>query len=174
MANAFATFAVGQSLVNFLKSAHAAQQEITQPFDVRLISSGELAGSAEPARNALTLFLYRITQSAEVRSSTIPGSRIGATPPLALELHYLLTAWADDALMEQTVLTWAMRELQLHPVFDSSALSSQAKWAASDTVQIVPAELSDDDMLRIWSSLSPKYRLSVAYIARVVRIDTVR
>jgi Pvc16 N-terminal domain len=174
MANAFATYAVSQSVVNFLKNAYAAQREITQPFDFRLISSGELAGSAEPARNALTLFLYRITQRAEARNPAIPGNRIGAIPPLALDLHYLLTAWADDALMEQTMLTWAIREIQLHPIFDSSTLSSQAKWAASDAVQIVPAELSDDEMSRIWGSLSPRYRLSVAYIARVVRIDTIR
>ena len=67
-----------------------------------------------------------------------------------------------------------MREIHLHPVFDSSTLSSQAKWATSDVVQLVQSELSGDDMSRIWEILSPKYRLSVAYIARVVRIDTIR
>ena len=39
MANAFATYSVGKSLVSFLKNAYAAQKVIAQPFDVRLISS---------------------------------------------------------------------------------------------------------------------------------------
>ena len=33
------------------------------------------------------------------------------------------------------------------------------------------ADLSLEDILRIWDALGPKYRLSIAYIARVVRID---
>ena len=103
MASAFATHSVGQSLVNFLKKAYAAQQEITQPFEFRLISSGELAKS-EP-RNTLTLFLYRVAQNAEVRNTRTMGGRSSAPAPLAMDLYYLLTAWADDALMEQTVLT---------------------------------------------------------------------
>ncbi len=123
MANSLATYSVGNSLVSYLKKAYAAQQEITQPFDFRLISSGEFADSTEPSRNTLTLFLYRITQSADLRGPVVPGGRNVAPPPLALELHYLVTAWADDARMEQTVLTWAMRALQMNPVLDSSSLT---------------------------------------------------
>jgi Pvc16 N-terminal domain len=174
MANALAPHSVGNSLVSYLKKAYAAQKVIDQAFDFRLISSGELAGSAEPARNTLTLFLYRITQAAETRSPTTPAGHGAAPAPLALELHYLLTAWADDALMEQSVLTWAMREIQMHPVLDSSTLSADGGWAASDVVQIVAEELSLDEMARIWSSLSPKHRLSVGYVVRVVRVDSLR
>ncbi len=174
MANALAIHSVGNSLVTYLKKAYAAQREIRQPFDFHLISSGELAGSAEPARNTLTLFLYRLTQATEPRSPTTPGGHGAAPAPLGLELHYLLTAWADDALMEQSVLTWAMREIQMRPVLDSSTLSADAGWGASEVVQVVAAELSLEDMSRIWDSLSPKYRLSVAYVARVVHVDTLR
>jgi uncharacterized protein DUF4255 len=174
MANALATYSVGKSLMNFLKNTYAAQREINQPFDFRLISSGELAESAEPARNSLTLFLYRIAQSADLRNTATPASRTAALPPLAVELHYLLTAWADEALAEQTVLTWAMQQIHLRPVLDSSLLSKEANWNPSDVVQIVPEELNNQDMSRIWSGLSPKYRLSVAYVARVVRVDTLR
>lgn len=174
MANSLATYSVGNSLVSYLRKAYAAQRDITQPFDFRLISSGEFADSTEPSRNTLTLFLYRITQSSELRSPATPEGRNVAPPALALELHYLLTAWADDARMEQTMLTWAMRAIQMHPVLDSSILSADAGWSASDTVQIVAEELSLDDMSRIWDSLSPKYRMSVAYVARVVHVDALR
>jgi hypothetical protein len=38
-------------------------------------------------------------------------------------------------------------------------------------VQLIPEELSTSDMMRIWDTLQPKYRLSLGYVARVVRID---
>ena len=173
MANSFATHSVGASLVNSLKSAFAAQREIRQGFEFRLVSAGELADSTEPFRNRLTLFLYRITPAAEARNPNPPDRPANGPPALALELHYLMTAWADDARMEQSVLTWAMREMQLRPVLDGASLTAEAQWAASDVVQIIPAELSVEEMARIWDGLSPKYRLSTAYVARVVPVDTV-
>jgi hypothetical protein len=45
-------------------------------------------------------------------------------------------------------------------------------WDSSESIQFIPADLSLEDILRIWDALGPKYRLSVCYIARVVRIDT--
>ena len=41
-------------------------------------------------------------------------------------------------------------------------------------IQLIPAELSTEDIMRIWDALEPSYRLSVSYIARVVRIDSTR
>jgi hypothetical protein len=40
-----------------------------------------------------------------------------------------------------------------------------------DRVQVIPTDLSLEDIMRIWDSLQPSYRLSVAYVARVVLID---
>ena len=172
MANAFATHSVGKSLTTYLKNAYEAQTEITHPFGFRVISAGELAELATPPRNTLTLFLYRIAQNEQVRGNRTPGSPIHANPPLALDLHYLLTTWADSASMEQTVLTWAMREIQMHPVLDISNLSLEGGWDASDAVQLVPANLTNDELAGVWRLLSPPYHLSVSYIARGVRIDT--
>jgi hypothetical protein len=38
-------------------------------------------------------------------------------------------------------------------------------------VQIIPADLSLQDILDIWDGLGPKYRLTVGYVVRVVRVD---
>ena len=38
-------------------------------------------------------------------------------------------------------------------------------------IQIISAELSTEDVMRIWDALDPPYRLSVSYIARLVRLD---
>ncbi len=50
-------------------------------------------------------------------------------------------------------------------------MTTDAGWETTETVQLVPADLSLEDILRIWDALGPKYRLSISYIARVVRID---
>ena len=96
----------------------------------------------------------------------------GTSLPLSLELHYLMTIWARSALAEHTVLTWAMRELHQHPVLDPSRLSTEAAWAAGDVVQIMPEELGTEALMNIWEAITPAFRLSSSYVARVVRIDT--
>ncbi len=35
----------------------------------------------------------------------------------------------------------------------------------------MPAELSTEDVMRIWDAIEPAYRLSASYVARVVRIE---
>jgi hypothetical protein len=91
--------------------------------------------------------------------------------PLALDLHYLLTVWADSAVAEHTILAWAMRQLHDRPILDVGALSPEAGWTPADFIQIIPAELSNEDVMRIWDALDPAYRLSVSYVARTIRID---
>src|SRR5262249_36765636 len=87
------------------------------------------------------------------------------------DLHYLLTVWADTALAEQTILGWVMRELYTHEALSQSDLTPVAGWGTDDVIQVIPGEISNEDMMRIWDALDPPYHLSLSYIARVVRID---
>jgi hypothetical protein len=64
-----------------------------------------------------------------------------------------------------------MLQLQSSPILDKSILSPSSTWDPTESVQIIPADLSLEDILRIWDALGPKYRLSVSYIARIIRID---
>jgi hypothetical protein len=173
MANVFATHSVGNSLMTYLRNAYPEPLRTGHAFEFRLISAGELAQGTEP-HNSLTLFLYRITQDEHLRNRRRLNDASDAATPLSIDLHYLLTVWSDNALAEHTVISWAMRELQMHPVLDSSSLSPEAEWDPSDVIQLIPAEITSDEMMRIWDLLQPKYRLSLSYIARVVRIDTDR
>jgi hypothetical protein len=96
---------------------------------------------------------------------------------LYLDLHYLLSYWdasAEGAEAEQKILTWAMQELQSNPIMDLSVLglsTSAPGWAPADFVQLIPADLGLQDILDIWNGLGPKYRLTIGYILRVVRVD---
>ena len=68
-------------------------------------------------------------------------------------------------------MAWVMSELNQRPILDKATLSSEAGWRPDDQVHIVPVELSTEDLMRIWDTLAPNYRLSASYVARVVRID---
>ena len=172
MANVLAIHSVGSSIATFLRNTYP-QQIAARPMPAcsfELTSSGQLAGDISETTR-ITLYLYRITVNEHSRQT-----RRGAAPPdsfvpLGLDLHYLLTAWAANPLDEQVTLAWAIRQLHQYPVLDASSLSPEAGWASDEVIQVIPAELTTEDVMRIWDALEPAYRISVSYVARLVRLD---
>lgn len=172
MANVFAIHSVGASLVTYLKNAYPASMKPDFPCDFQLVSSGQLAGMDNDLDGVVSLFLYRITANEHLRTARRGNDPLDISVPLSLDLHYMLSAWYESAAKEQTVLAWAMQQLHMRPVLDVSSLSPDAGWKTGDVVHMIPAELSNEDVMRIWDALEPAYRLSVSYIARVVRVDS--
>ena len=171
MANLFAIHSVGNSIVTFLRNSYPAQLSRQFPCEFRLLSSGEVAAETVDMPTTLSLMLFRVTVNDQLRNTGRTGDPYDRHVPLALDLHYLLTVWASSAVAEHSILGWAMRQLQLRPMLDASTLSPEAAWDASETVQLVPTDLTTEEIMRLWDALKPGYRLSVAYVARVVRID---
>jgi hypothetical protein len=170
MANLLGIHSVGASLITYLRNSYPDDLRARHPSEFRLLSSGELVGTADFG-TLLSLYLYRVTQSEHLRNVPRRNDPFDAPVPLAIDLHYLLTVWADSAVAEHTILAWAMRQLHDRPILDVGALSAEAAWSPSDFVQIIPAELSNEDVMRIWDALDPAYRISVSYVARTIRID---
>lgn len=180
MANIKSVHSVCNSIIQFLQNAYEAfpvpdappgvtlQEEY--PCDFRVVASGELKASTDFG-TALSLYLYRVTVNEHVRGQ--PVHRDGrSSVPLAVDLHFLITVWSESAVAEQTICAWVMQQLHQQPIMDISSLTEEGGWRNDDVVQIIPAELSNEDLMRIWDALAPDYRLSVSYIARVIRIDS--
>lgn len=177
MANIKSIHSVCNSIMQFLHNAYEAFpvpdgapntfMPDEYPCNFRVLSSGELKANADFG-TTLSLYLYRVLMNEHARSR--PG-RGGSALPLAVDLHFFITVWAESAAAEQTICAWAMQQLHLRPILDVSSLTEEGGWQTDEMVQIIPAELSNEDMMRIWDALAPDYRLSVPYIARVVRID---
>lgn len=169
MANLFAIHSVGQSLVTYLRNSYPSALQAAHPCDFRLLSTGELATKSDFG-TTLSLLLYRVTTDTHTRN--VPRAAQGKVRlPLCLDLHYLLTVWADNALAEHVILAWAMRQIHEHGTLGAADLSPEAEWDPADVLQLIAAELTVDEMMRVWDELDPPYRLSVGYVARVVRID---
>jgi len=140
------------------------------------VSSGQMAADdadEDPAgeQNRVTIYIYRVGVNPHLRTSGRTLRPDMDPPPLSLNLHLLFSVWSESASDEHTLLAWVMRSLHEHPVLDASSLGFDARWGADEVVQLIPEELSTEDMMRIWDSLTPSYRISLSYIARVVRID---
>jgi hypothetical protein len=172
MANVFAIHSVGNSIATYLRNSYPRELAgLAMPdctFD--LVSSGELAGEPGDATR-ITLYLYRITVNEHSRQAKPMAGGLARPTALGLDLHFLMSAWAGNARDEQTMLAWAMRQLHMFPILDASSLSPEAGWGANEVIQVIPAELPTEDVMRIWDALDPAYRLSVSYIARLVRLD---
>jgi hypothetical protein len=106
-----------------------------------------------------------------VRNTSSSRQLRDSSVPLSVDLHFMLSIWANSASAEHTICAWAMSQLHQHPIMDVSSLTEEGGWSTDDVVHIIPAELSNEDLMRIWDAIAPFYRLSVSYIARVIRID---
>jgi len=172
MANVWAIHSVGNSIVTYLRNSYPQQIGGTDmpACSFELVSGGQLAGEIDETTR-VTLYLYRINVNEHARQARRPGAGNATPAPLSVDLHYLLTAWAANPLDEQVPMAWAMRQLHRMPMLDLAILSPDGGWGPDEAVQVLPAELTNEDIMRIWDALEPSYRLSTSYVARVVRLD---
>lgn len=136
----------------------------------------------------LNLFLYAISPSAEWRNSHVsfrsPGDDVGKEPPLALDLHYLLTAYGqnDDEIDAHHLMGSAMSIVHANPVVTSDQIRAaqaahlgvaQSNLADQvDMVQITLQRLSIEELSRVWRMFqTTSYRLSVTYQASAALAD---
>jgi hypothetical protein len=137
--------------------------------------------------NQLNLFLYQILPNAAWRNMNIPTQvSQGETgnPPLALTLHYMLTAFGRDndtsLPFGHHLLGRAMSVLFDHALLgpDEIRAATSVSLPASDLAQqverirITLQPLSLEEISKLWTGLVTQYRLSVAYEVSVALIDS--
>jgi hypothetical protein len=174
LADFTAIYSVGNSLAQYLGNSFPPPLKKQYPnVKFQLVASAQIAQEDQTNLDQIvSIFLHRITFNENFRSAARIQDEPKKKPVLFLDLHYLITYWGTDPQAEQTILGWTMQQLQSTPILDNSILTPANTWDPTESIQLVPADLSLEDILRIWDALGPKYRLSVCYIARVVRIDT--
>jgi hypothetical protein len=148
---------------------------------------------------SLNLFLYRVSPNPGWRNAALPsygpdGAR-ATNPPLALDLHYLLTAYGSADFHAEILLGYAMHLLHERPVLDRASIRTaldpsplgpsilppafQALAAADladqvEAVTVTPEPMDSEGMSRLWSALQTHYRPSAAYLVSVVLIESTK
>jgi hypothetical protein len=137
------------------------------------------AGDFEkPMEEGISLYLYRVTINTAVRNLPPRTARDGRRyrPSLPVDLHYLLTAWAKDAGMQQRLLGWGMRALEDMTILPAGVLNSRMPepdtFQSNETVEVICDPLSLQDWSAVWDKLKPKLQTSMTYVARMIAIDS--
>ncbi len=148
------------------------------------------------AQTQLNLFLHQVTPNPGWRNADLPsrdarGERV-TNPPLALDLHYLLTAYGAEELHAEILLGYAMYLMHERPVLDRQAIRTalaggtvdgsilppayEALSAADladqvEQIKITPQSMNTEEMSKLWSALQAHYRPTAAYSISVVLIE---
>jgi len=154
---------------------------------------------AAQKKSRLNLFMYQVTPNQGWRNVNLPsrngrGERI-SNPPLALDLHYLLTSYGAEELHAEILLGYGMQLLYETGVLTRAAIrrslappsliiggsglppEMEALFTSElseqvEQIKISPSSLSTEEISRMWSAFQAKYRPTAVYLASVVLIES--
>lgn len=167
--------------------------------DVTTMAPDTIPLDTTNGRTQLNLFLHQVTPNTGWRNAGLPsrddrGTRL-SNPPLALDLHYLLTAYGLQDLHAEILLGYGMHLLHETPVLDRQAIRTALSGGAVDVsilppafqalsasdladqveqIRITPVTMGTEEMSRLWSAMQAHYRPTAAYQASVVLIEARR
>jgi len=164
-----------QAVVEILRDNYDPEA-FNRDLEFRVMS----AGSFESGLTAgVSLFVYRVIVGDTPRTPAGRRSESGVRlqPQLPVDVHFILTAWAPDASLQQGITGWMMRTMDDHRVLPPGLLNRMAPGVFRDdeTVEVLDGELVSEDLFRLWELLGcVTYQLSVPYVARNVRLESER
>jgi Pvc16 N-terminal domain len=125
-----------------------------------------------PMDAGVSVFVYQVGVNKVQR--TLPPADPGHRRPLPLDVWLLLTAWAQDPSAEHAILGWAMRVIDDSPILSSGFLNAfiPGVFRPEETVELAPAELTNEEVFQLWQVLPNSLQLSAPYVARVVRLES--
>lgn len=149
-------------------------------------------GTGQTRTLLVNLFLHQVTPNAAWRNIGLPslaadGGTVLKNPPLALDLHYLLTAYAfedshaeallgyavsflhDNPVLARAQITAALTALPANAFCDGLRLSGLANQI--EMIKITPAPLGREEMAWIWTALKADYRPTFPFQVSVVLIQ---
>ena len=132
-----------EGIIGFLRESPKPRN--IDRFDWKVLGGHEF--SKTELYYGVTLLLHRVVRLAEL-----------------LELHFILSLWAQDASMEHRLAGWIIRQLEQTPVIPREAIAPYAMASEWD----LKVRASDEDARQIWKMITDRpLRLSLAYVATV-------
>lgn len=200
MSSPLAIGAVSAVLRNLLDNGIVEEVPLGTTVNVTALAPDQIKLDRPQDPPQINVFMYQATPNTAWRNSALPsraaaGERI-SNPPLALDLHYLVTAYGRSDFQAEILLGYAMHLLHERPMLDRAAIRRALNppgtldlsmlppeyqlLSASDladqveALRITPVALSIDDLSKLWSALSSNYRPTAVYQVSVVLIEARR
>jgi hypothetical protein len=154
-------------------------------------------GTGSSTALQVNVFLHQVTLNQGWRNQQLPSlAADGATPltnpPLALDLHYLLTVYAGEDTEAEALLGYAILLLHLNPVLTrgqirsvltdlnahplhsnplSTILNTSGLAEQVEMIKITPDALGREELAWLWTALKADYRPTFAFQVSVVLIQ---
>jgi hypothetical protein len=174
MATTQAIAAAGQAILGLLADACPKPEFSAARFELY-----QLSNFGNPMEEGISLYLYRLAVSTARRNlpPTVGPNGERFRPPIPLDLHYVVTAWAQTAVKQQRLLGWAIRMLEDVPILPAGLLNNYGPepniFKQSETVEVILESLTLQDFNNLWSpSKTNPPSLSVGYIVRMIAIES--
>jgi hypothetical protein len=190
--------AVLRDLLNNGLIDHSVSGTLGNAVTVSALAPDRIIASNGVEPTQLNLFLYHVTPNQGWRNERLPsrdsaGKTRLSNPPLALDLHYLLSAYGAEDLHADILLGYAMQLLHETPVLSRSAITTalnpspplgsglppalQALAACGladqlEQIKITPEYLNTEEVSKLWTAVQSHYRPTAAYVATVVLIES--
>jgi hypothetical protein len=153
-------------------------------------------GDGSTLQNQVNVFLHQVTHNVAWRNVGQP--RLGAdgqtllnNPPLALDLHYLLTAYGSSDWQAEALLGYALLMLHQNPVLARSDISAALKALPTsnptnplstelgasgladqfEMIKITPSTLGREELAWLWTALKADYRPTFPFQVSVVLLQ---
>jgi hypothetical protein len=174
MANYRAIAAVSTALQGLIRDRYP-RDEFGQGLDIELYQTRNFEN---PMQDGFSVYLFRVAVNGAVRNLTMRRTPDGRRfrPSLPLDLHYMITPWAQDVERQHRMLGWAMRMFEDVGVFSAGHLNHYLPeidtFSAHEGVEIICDPLTLTDYLTLWDRLRPRLPASATYALRMVFIDS--
>lgn len=143
--------------------------------------------------NQVNLFLHQVTYNPGWRNVALPslqadGKTLSQSPPLALDLHYLLTVYGSADWQAEGLLGYALMMFHQNPIISRSdinfaltnlppgnnlnqPLKSCGLADQIEMIKITPATLGREEMAWLWTALKADYRPTFPFQVSVVLLQ---
>ena len=150
-------------------AAHRLPEAIGAVLTVSALPPDRVPIEGHEARPRLNLFLHRVAYDASLRNLPLrprDGAAHTTHPPLAVHLHYFVTAYGTAELQAEMLLGYAMVVLNETSVLTTEAIR-RAGQRIGFTDPIEPLQIAlhspdGEEMSRLWSALQARYRPTLA------------
>lgn len=174
MASSHAIAATGQAILGLLADACPRTEFSAASFELYQIGNFQ-----SPMVEGISLYLYRVAVSTARRNlpPTVGPNGQRYRPAIPLDLHYIVSAWAQTAVKQQRLLGWAIRMLEDVPILPAGLLNNYGPepeiFRPSETVEVILESLNLQD----WNNLLGLIKtnpppVSVSYLARMIAIES--
>jgi hypothetical protein len=155
--------------------------------------SPDLIKTGAEEQPQVNIFMYYASLNPALRNLGLPsmganGNKL-SNPPLAINLHYLVSAYGSHQFDSEILLGWAMQVFHETPVVPRSIIqdaltgllahvSPENTLVAGSTlpnqlehIRITPEALTTEEIYRLWTAFQTNYRPTTSYQVSVVVIQ---